>query len=319
MINGLVSIIVPIYNLEKYLPRCLDSIINQTYSDIEIILVDDGSTDGSNAICDVYAAKDNRIHAIHKCNEGVSKARNVGIDYAHGEYLSFIDGDDTIDPDYIETMYKEISGSDFEIVRLSWERGGVNFTYQVKFDKNGKYVVDENNFNDLHLCENRWGLFRAESQVRFNENLKNGEDSLFVVESFIKSKRKKMLLLNKPLYHYTIVDGSASCLSPAERVVAHGKYLEKVLEQKTLFPNIEILVKKHKYSDLLVLFYHMIDCNIQKDGDFSLEEVRRQVTFLRLDGIRFGDLRSEIKYYMYRYRLITLFKFFNIFYHKFFK
>ncbi len=316
MIKGLVSIIVPVYNVEKYLRPCLDSILVQTYANIEIILVDDGSKDNSGVICDEYVAKDSRIHVLHKENGGVSKARNAGIDRAQGEYLSFIDGDDTVDPDYIEIMYNEIVDSGIEFVRLSWERGGTNYTYHVKFGKNGKCVIDEKNFNDLHLCENRWGLFRAESRVRFNETLKNGEDSLYVIESFVRSKRKKMLLMNKPAYHYTVVGNSASDMSPTERVVAHGKYLEKVLEHKDCFPKLELLVKKHQYSDFLVLFYHLIDSHIQVDGSFTLDNVRQELIKLRKEGIRYGDIRDEIKFFMYRYRLIFVFKLFSSLYHK---
>lgn len=316
MIKGLVSIIVPVYNVEKYLRPCLDSILAQTCANIEIILVDDGSKDSSGAICDEYSAKDNRIHVVHKENAGVSKARNAGIDCAQGEYLSFIDGDDTVDSDYIEIMYKEIVDSDFEFVRLSWERGGTNYTYHVKYDNSGKCIIDENNFDDLHLCENRWGLFRADSQIRFNETLKNGEDSLYVIESFVKSKRKKMLLLNKPSYHYTIVGDSASSLSATERIIAHRKYLEKVLDQKNYFPKLELLVKKHRYSDLLFLFCYMIDGNIQTEGDFTIVGVRNELISLRSEGIRYGDLRDEIKYFLYRYRLIPIFRLLSFLYRK---
>ncbi len=94
-----ISVIVPVYNVEQYLPRCLDSILAQTYENLEIILVDDGATDGSGAICDVYASKDPRIKVIHKANGGLSSARNAGIDAATGEYLAFVDSDDWIEPD----------------------------------------------------------------------------------------------------------------------------------------------------------------------------------------------------------------------------
>ena len=89
MLNDTVSIIVPIYNKEKYLEKCLDSILGQTYRDLEIILVDDGSTDESGKICDQYSEIDSRIHVIHKKNGGLSDARNVGLDYAVGEYIFF--------------------------------------------------------------------------------------------------------------------------------------------------------------------------------------------------------------------------------------
>lgn len=104
MSQPLVSIIVPIYKVEPYLRRCLDSIVNQTYTNLEIILVDDGSPDGCPQICDEYAAKDNRIVVIHKENGGLSDARNAGLDICKGEYISFVDSDDWVDEKYIETL-----------------------------------------------------------------------------------------------------------------------------------------------------------------------------------------------------------------------
>ena len=105
MIQPLISVIVPVYNVEKYICRCLDSILNQTYSNLEIIIIDDGSTDHSGRICDAYAEKDNRVIVIHEHNRGVSGARNKGIDASSGEYLSFVDGDDFIDQDMLQTLF----------------------------------------------------------------------------------------------------------------------------------------------------------------------------------------------------------------------
>ena len=102
--DTLISVIVPVYKVEKYLVRCVDSILGQTYSNLEVILVDDGSPDGSGAICDEYAQKDARIRVIHKENGGLSSARNAGIDIATGEYFGFVDSDDWIEPDTYETM-----------------------------------------------------------------------------------------------------------------------------------------------------------------------------------------------------------------------
>lgn len=111
----MISVIVPIYNMEKYLKRCLDSIVNQTYSDLEIILINDGSKDNSKEICDDYAKKDKRIRVIHKDNEGVSAARNDGIDAANGEYLAFVDSDDYIAPDMIERLYNNTKAYNADI------------------------------------------------------------------------------------------------------------------------------------------------------------------------------------------------------------
>ena len=104
----LISIIVPVYNVEKYLNRCIDSLISQTYQNIEIILVDDGSTDSSSEIVDGYLKKDNRIKVFHKDNGGLSDARNKGIEISKGKYLSFVDSDDYVTNTYIETLYNTI-------------------------------------------------------------------------------------------------------------------------------------------------------------------------------------------------------------------
>ena len=105
MNKSLVSVIVPCYNVEQYLPKCIDSILNQTYQNLEIWLVDDGSPDSCGKICDDYARKDNRIKVIHKKNGGLADARNVAIDRATGEWIVFVDSDDYVSDDYIETLY----------------------------------------------------------------------------------------------------------------------------------------------------------------------------------------------------------------------
>ena len=123
-----VSIIVPIYNVEKYLRRCVDSILAQTFTDYELFLVDDGSPDGCGAICDEYAVKDARITVIHKENGGLSDARNVAIDIARGEYFSFIDSDDYVEPDMIESMYEALieTGSDMAVCGMeSFDETGI--------------------------------------------------------------------------------------------------------------------------------------------------------------------------------------------------
>ena len=106
MSNELVSIIVPVYNVERYLDKCIQSISNQTYRNLEIILVDDGACEGSGKICDQWAQRDHRIQVIHKENGGLSDARNSGIDIATGKWLMFIDGDDSISPDTTARLYQ---------------------------------------------------------------------------------------------------------------------------------------------------------------------------------------------------------------------
>ena len=106
--NNLISVIIPVYNVENYLDECIQSVLQQTYKNLEIILVDDGSTDNSGVICDEYKDKDTRITVLHQKNGGISKARNVGIEYAHGEYIGFVDSDDFIHPQMYELLYAAI-------------------------------------------------------------------------------------------------------------------------------------------------------------------------------------------------------------------
>lgn len=125
--NELISVIVPVYNVENYIKRCVDSILNQTYSNLEIILVDDESPDDCPRICEEFAKKDNRIKVIHQQNAGLSGARNAGIDIAKGEYLAFVDSDDFLALDFIATLYKVIVDTKSEIAMCKYEyvRGDV--------------------------------------------------------------------------------------------------------------------------------------------------------------------------------------------------
>ena len=110
-----VSVIIPVYNVENYVKKCIDSVINQTYTNIEIILVDDGSTDSCGSICKEYSLRDNRILVIHKKNGGLSEARNVGLSYAKGNYILFVDGDDYIEKNMIEKLYNTILSNDSDM------------------------------------------------------------------------------------------------------------------------------------------------------------------------------------------------------------
>lgn len=112
----MISVIVPVFNTEKYLDQCIQSILSQTYSNIELLLVDDGSTDSSGAICDRYAEQDSRVRVFHKPNGGVSSARNKGLEVAKGEYVIYCDADDWIDVDMYKVMYDKASSENLDMV-----------------------------------------------------------------------------------------------------------------------------------------------------------------------------------------------------------
>lgn len=131
MNNDLISVIVPCYNVEKYLEKCVESILNQTYQNLEIILVDDGSTDSTPTLCDKLALADTRIKVFHKVNEGVSIARNTGIENSIGKYVTFLDSDDWIEPDTIKIAYEKIKKDDLDLVVWGYTADFVNENEQV--------------------------------------------------------------------------------------------------------------------------------------------------------------------------------------------
>lgn len=115
METELISVIVPVYNVERYLRRCVDSILHQTYRNLEVLLVDDGSTDASGAICDEYAAQEERVTAVHQKNGGLSAARNTGLERAQGTYLCFVDSDDFLDSRMLETLCRDLQEQDADV------------------------------------------------------------------------------------------------------------------------------------------------------------------------------------------------------------
>ena len=208
-IDKMVSIIVPVYNVEKYLEQCINSIINQTYKNIEIILIDDGSTDNSGIICDEYAKKDNRIKVIHKDNEGISATRNRGIDESSGKYISFVDSDDYIEKNMIEILYKDIEKENADIAVCNYII--VKDKNNIKKDKNNSYNVIILSQNDaLRMCfcnEFEFYLWnKIFKKTLFNEikfpKGKNSEERYTLPKLIDNSK--KIIYDNRKLYYYRI-------------------------------------------------------------------------------------------------------------------
>ena len=304
MIKDLISVIVPVFNAEKYLRASLDSILGQTYQRIEIILIDDGSTDGSGDICDEYARIDPRIKTFHQKNGGVSKARNVALSMISGEYFTFVDGDDTIERTYLEFMLKEMKEHDVDLVRCSWFRGNAQKTYFVPFNETGEYLVNLSNLNDLLYFANIWGLFRSENlnNILFDECLKYAEDNLFVFEYFLNS-RKNMLLLEKPMYHYTVANDSATHIDVFEQIKRSKKFLDRI--EKLDFPKEKLrkLMDRYIYKDYLVLYYFFVDKGISSKDVFSKQKVLSILNTLRKQGCKEYTLKEKIVSFLYRRHL----------------
>lgn len=218
-----VSIIIPVYNVEKFLPKCLESVIGQTYADLEIICVDDGTPDGSAAVILSYAEKDRRVKLISQKNQGLSGARNTGIKSATGEYIAFLDGDDWLDPETIETAVSAAEKNNADVVMWGYVREFPDRSDEKKIFDTDK-VFDENGCRELHrrmagLCGEEtadpsnadslvtaWGkLYRADiikqNGLEFvDTKLIGTEDALFNLQCFGFVHRS--VFINRPFNHY---------------------------------------------------------------------------------------------------------------------
>ncbi len=207
----LISIVVPVYNINRYIGKCIESIIIQTYKALEIILVDDGSNDGSDKICDEYALKDSRITVIHKANSGLSAARNTGIKAANGHYITFIDGDDFIDGCYVEKLYDSIRSDKSDIATIGHRVVYPNIKYTKKSDSH--LVLDSEGalfkiLYDKDIDLSAWGkLYKTSlfNGVEFPEG-RIFEDSATTYILF--DKANKISVVPDAQYNYIIRDDS---------------------------------------------------------------------------------------------------------------
>lgn len=199
----LISIIVPVYNSESTLNRCVDSILNQVFHDWELLLIDDGSTDRSGEICDQYDAKDQRINVFHKKNGGVSTARNVGLDNAKGSWVTFIDSDDFVSINFLSTFVR-FQSSDLYIYGIQFINNSTIFLPPEECIKIEDVMELDNLLNKLYFTV-PWGkIYKNDivqkNNIRFNINLKIGEDTDFVLKYLLYTNNIR--LISKPLYHF---------------------------------------------------------------------------------------------------------------------
>lgn len=254
----MISIIIPVYNLEKYIPKCLDSLINQTYNNIEIICVNDGSSDNSLQVLNEYAQKDSRIKVINQKNQGVSVARNVGIDNATGDYIIFVDGDDWIDLDTCEYLMEYMSQSNADLLyfnnRNVYKNGRCYNPCRLKLDN----LVASNlfeNFENKKFILNNLSCFRflykskfiLDNNAKFIEDLSCGEDNIFVLS--LLCTNPKIVCIPQTFYNYYL--GRENSLMKVDRYEWFLKqkiFLDKV---KSLFldNNIEFKSLEKTFLD----------------------------------------------------------------------
>jgi len=272
----ILSIIVPVYNVEKYLARCLDSILAQTFTDFELITVDDGSPDNCGKILDEYALKDERIKVIHKENGGVSSARNAGLDVATGEYIGFVDPDDTIFPDMYEHLYNEAVEGNYDIVQcgcVKVNESGEEVQH-IACDEEKEYISTDDMLCDFFECVIRnsaWNkIFKHDvvQNVRFMPELRIAEDGLFVHDCLLKAQKTK--ITSRCGYHYFISNSS----------VMHSKPNEKIFDN---FIMLDMLYDLHKDNE------NVLSCFKKYNAWFTLN-----VMFKVLQSQKFQERIPEV-------------------------
>lgn len=232
----LISVIIPVYNTGDYLTKCLDSVSKQTYRNIEIIIVDDGSTDCSGAVCDEFANQDKRCIVIHKENEGVSKARNTALKIAKGEYIGFVDSDDIIEPDMYESLYKNMVEykSDVSVCNQSKVAGETRKPLYIGskeimvFDKAG--AIKEVLYDRAFIGSPCNKLFKRNliDGIFFEENIHFAEDKLFVIQAFLNAQKIVFDLNSK--YDYIVRENSACTSEFSEKTYTYHTAQERIIE-----------------------------------------------------------------------------------------
>lgn len=270
----LISILVPVYNTEKYLNRCIDSILNQTYSNIEIILVNDGSKDNSARICADYQAKESRVKFISQPNGGVAEARNRCLENATGDYILFVDSDDFIEPNMVKVLYDTIiktkcdisvSGSDNQTEYLL--HSDQSFSFE---SISGPTIIKEF-LEHRRLRGMLWNkLIRSTlfEGLQFNTTVGYGEDALIMYH--LLKKTNSICYVNMTLYHYVLNNDSISYQSfNANKLTAIKVWDEICADVKINYPNLFHLAQQRRLAEMTILFVdasrsnYTIDCHVK--------------------------------------------------------
>lgn len=263
--DPIISVIIPVYNVEKYLSKCIESIIQQTYINLEIILINDGSTDRSLSICESYKRLDTRIKLINKSNGGLSDARNMGLKHATGEYIYFIDSDDWCEENTIETLYLAISRSNSDICICSYSIDYVNEKYSLIREIDNQVFISEDNIRQSIYHLDKKGMLNVVWNKLYKKNiiLNNhllfeidgmpGEDLLFNVEYF--KNITSICFIKDVLYHYIRQDEVTLVSKYNEdlynQVIRFNKARKSLYEHYNMLEGEFIEVYKMSYIDYI--------------------------------------------------------------------
>lgn len=297
-----ISVIIPVYKVEKYLSKCVDSVLSQTYKNLEVFLVDDGSPDNCGKICDEYAKKDERVKVIHKQNGGVSSARNAGLEVCTGDYITFVDSDDWIEPTYVEELYNAIKKYDCDVSVCGFNE--VNEDGNIKCTSNYKEInVDccKNNFYEAFFCKNNlrhyvWGILYKKNifaKLRFPVGI-NYEDT-YIMTDVCENIVNGIAIVKKALYNYAKFR-TGSITKDISR-----KRFDVLVAKRRSVENVNMSKSAHKFA-CVYLFYSYSDLfNVMKKNKQLKKEL---LSYFKKDYEKYKKdlpLKTKIRFFILRY------------------
>lgn len=314
--DPIISIIVPIYNVGKYLPKCIESILNQTFKNFELILVNDGSTDNSGVVCDDYAKKDTRIKIIHKSNGGVSSARNAGLYVAKGEYIGFVDPDDYIDKNMYEKLYRLCidNNSDIAICRFNREING-----KIQNKERTEEIIELNNMEAMNelfkgnlyrfsLC-NKLFSKKCFNDVLFPEE-RIHEDLSTTYKLFANSK--KAVYINYCGYIYVRRENSILTSTYNEKRLQAFIAWDEIIEfiDKNYYEIIEQVIATFTYWCVDNILYILNQVNNSKKKNNYLNIIQKYTTkyyiYIKRNNILSRSYKLRIRIFNINYKLFIL-------------
>lgn len=297
MKSPLISVIIPAYNTAPYLPRCLDSVLCQTLPDFELILIDDGSTDGTGAIADRYAATDSRVRVIHKENGGVSSARNRGSDVARGQFITFVDSDDTVRPTYLEKLHAALCETGAAISTANWQESSA--TGRTAYaPSTGMQLLTQDEADDLNLlgsCCARMFRRTAMTAFRFDETIHYGEDTLFTIQNFYGTPGNTLAVLGECLYMYDRSHaGAATAQGFRPERLSQIEAYRRIRQVTEPYPRMTASVDGLRAFAFWNLYRMMIRADVTADYPAELRELRTTLRHSRAIFLRDEPLRARV-------------------------
>lgn len=295
----LVSMIIPVYGVEAYLRECLETVVNQTYTNLEIILIDDESPDHCHEICDQYAQKDARIKVIHQKNGGAANARNHGLDMATGEYICFIDSDDKIENNYVEKLFSAIKESQSDIAACSFKKWYKDKTQDSTGFENKEYSSKDyiRKFLSDWTCGLIWNkMFHKKTLegVRFEEGHKI-DDEFFTYQTILKAE--KVVIFDDLLYWYRMRKSGV--------MLSGTQYQSQMLKDRLEYMTKRYEMVVEKYPDLKAEYLYNLADNLiiytrQAQGNKELEKDVQTIKKKYWNQIMFGPVPVKMKYSFFR-------------------